>query len=171
MFCTACGQQYAKDATFCAKCGKEITVWPDTNPSSPSATQAHVPPELKKSGTVVAISMKTTKKCPYCAEEIQDGALKCKHCGEFLDGRVRLTQGSVDELSGGWIALIWLSLFIPFIGGFIIIVLSSILYYSWEKNYPVKAKSINKHAWLAFICSVILCFFILGSILGISLIN
>lgn len=37
--------------------------------------------EIRRSGNATTVM----KKCPYCAEEIQDEAVKCKHCGEFLD--------------------------------------------------------------------------------------
>lgn len=50
------------------------------------------------------------KRCPYCAEEIQDTAIKCKHCGEMLPGgdamradapRGRLMRSQSDKMFSG----------------------------------------------------------------------
>ena len=57
------------------------------------------------------------KKCPFCAEEIQDEAVKCRFCGEFLE------NSSADSEIKWYFKPLWLLIWFVCIGPFALIIL------------------------------------------------
>jgi hydroxylamine reductase (hybrid-cluster protein) len=68
-FCYRCGRRVGKEVETCWYCGAPTKRW-----------------------------IRQPKRCPFCGEDVRAEAVKCRHCGEFIDGRPRPAEAQAQQI-------------------------------------------------------------------------
>jgi S1-C subfamily serine protease len=108
LVCDGCGARLKAPASLpagksmkCPGCGHGIKV-----PERAAKAQTAIVAAPPRPAPVTVVEATTTKPCPFCGENIRAEAVKCRHCGEFLETETKVAKkrskkgASKNDLNG-----------------------------------------------------------------------
>ena len=139
-------EKYENEEAQCPSCGNDFYMTREISDETIPVTKA-------ASYKLYKISSNKPVFCSNCGSRLNQTTPFCSHCGNKVvsDGEVPL-----------WLVVLLyiVGLLIPF-GIFVVIILTSVLYYAWKGTDINKAKKINMHGWIIFITGFIIGIFLI----------